>query len=129
VDYTDAEPTALPEENIQLLLSMKSLAEENGAELAFFLAPYEDAEADLGTLKALHDFAEENNIPLLDFNEIYDQVGFDGNRDFFDSVHLNTQGSALATAYLGQWLQDIYDLPVTEADNDLWQSDYDALYG
>jgi hypothetical protein len=129
VDYSGVEAASLPEENLQLLLDIKALAEENGAELAFFLAPYEGAEAELSMLKAFHNFAEENNIHLLDFNEIYDQVGFDGERDFFDTVHLNTQGSALATAYLGQWIQDIYNLPVTEDDSGVWQSDYDRLYG
>lgn len=129
VDYTGVEASSLPEENLELLLEMKALAEENGAELAFFLAPYEGAETELSMLKALHDFADENDIPLLDFNEIYDEVGFDGERDFFDTVHLNTQGSALATAYLGQWIQDIYNLPFTEDDTGLWQSDYNNLYG
>jgi hypothetical protein len=129
VDYSGVVATPLPEENVQLLLDIRALAEENSAQLALFIAPYQSAGDDLDMLKAIHDFADEYGVPLLDFNEIYDEVGFDGEQDFFDSGHLNVKGSAVATAYLGQWIQDIYDLPVTEDDTGAWQADYDRLYG
>ena len=77
LDYSQVEARPIPRENISILLDMKALAEEHGARLAFIIAPYEDAGLDAGIYKSLHQFALEQDIPLLDFNQIYDQAGFD----------------------------------------------------
>jgi hypothetical protein len=104
LSYEGVEPSQLLESNLQQLLRMRDLAAENGAELLLFISPYEGAERDLADLLALHCFCEENDIPLIDYNLLYDQLGFDGNTDFFDMNHFNVYGAEKATRYFGRWV-------------------------
>lgn len=129
LDYSQVEARPIPQENISILLEMKALAEEHGARLVFIIAPYEDAGENAGIYKSLHQFAREQDIPLLDFNLLYDQVGFDGNLDFFDINHLNTSGASKATAWLADWLGENFELEaVPSQDEARWQTLYEALY-
>ena len=104
LSYEGVEPSQLLESNLQQLLRMRELAAENGAQLVLFISPYEGAERDLADLLALHCFCEENDIPLIDYNLLYDQLGFDGNTDFFDMNHFNVYGAEKATRYFGRWV-------------------------
>ena len=123
------EARPIPRENISILLDMKALAEEHGARLAFIIAPYEDAGLDAGIYKSLHQFALEQDIPLLDFNQIYDQAGFDGDLDFFDSNHLNSSGASKATARLADWLEVNFELEAgPSVDEARWQALCEELY-
>ena len=78
---------------------------ESGAQLVLLAAPYEMVEEDLGCLKALHRFCDDEQIPFLDLNLIYDSIGLDGGQDFIDEGHLNLSGSVKATRLIGAWLQ------------------------
>ena len=123
----EAQP--IPQENISVLLDMKALAEEHGARLAFVIAPYEDVGQDAGIYKSLHQFALEQDIPLLDFNLLYDQVGFEGDLDFFDINHLNSSGASKATAWLADWLEENFQLEAgPSVDEARWQALCEALY-
>lgn len=129
LDYSQVEARPIPRENISILLDMKALAEEHGARLAFIIAPYEDAGLDAGIYKSLHQFALEQDIPLLDFNQIYDQAGFDGDLDFFDSNHLNSSGASKATARLADWLEVNFELEAgPSVDEARWQALCEELY-
>jgi len=128
LDAVEAIP--LPEENLEILRQMKVLAEENGAELLLLIAPYEAAAQDAGSIKSMHLFARENGLSLLDFNTLYDEIGFDGQKDFFDAGHLNTYGAGKATAYLGQYIRQQYGLEASpSAEDSRWQADYSGTYG
>lgn len=130
LDLDAVEAVPLPEENLEILRQIMSLAEENGAELLFLIAPYEAAAQDAGSIKSMHLFAQENSLSLLDFNTVYNAVGFDGQKDFFDAGHLNAYGAGKATAYLGQFIRQQYGLEASpSAADSQWQADYNGTYG
>lgn len=104
--YEGVEAAPLPEENLALLREMTALAEENGASLLLFAAPYEHVTDDLGCLKSLHAFCEEEGWDFLDLNLFYDALGLDEAADFFDSGHFNVKGSTKATRFLADYIRE-----------------------
>ena len=103
--YDGVAEEPVPAESLELLLRMKALAAENGAQLVLLAAPYEMADEDLGYLKFLHRFCDDEKIPFLDLNLIYDSIGLDNEQDFIDEGHLNLCGSVKATRLIGSFLQ------------------------
>lgn len=130
LDYTHVQPQPLPEENAVFLDELLALARDSNKELALFIAPMSGAEAYAGQFKTLHEYAEANGIPVLDFNEKFAELGFDCTEDFFDFDHLNATGASKATAALARWMEQNFQLiPNPNSDEDSWQADYTALYG
>ena len=120
--YDSAEALPIPEENLALLRKMAALAKENGAELLLLAAPYETVTDDLGYLKSLHAFCEAEGIDFLDLNPVYDELGIDEAKDFFDIGHFNVNGSTKATRYISEYITARYSLspvPDTILDSEI----------
>ena len=66
--------------------------------------------------------AEEQGIPFLDFNHLYDELGIDFHTDFADSGHLNVNGAEKVSRLLADYLQTHYDLQDHRGDDgyDSW---------
>ena len=123
--YDGVAEEPIPEERLAILRRMKALAGENGARLVLLAAPYEMVDEDLGSLKALHRFCEDEGIPFLDLNLIYDSIGLDGEQDFIDEGHLNLSGSVKATRLIGAWLQSELGLrPLADAPDEEIEQNY-----
>ena len=108
--YDAAEALPIPEENLALLREMAALAKEQGAVLLLLAAPYETVTDDLGYLKSLHAFCENEGIDFLDLNLVYDELGIDAAKDFFDIGHFNVSGSTKATRYIAGYIGSRYAL-------------------
>lgn len=118
-NYGDVEALPIPEENLTLLREMARLAEDNGAELLLLAAPYETVTDDLGYLKSLHDFCAAEGVDFLDLNLVYDELGIDAAKDFFDIGHFNVSGSTKATRYIADYITGQYALtPIPDAEPD-----------
>ncbi len=105
-DYEDVEAEPVPEAFLSQLRDMDRLARDNGARLVLLAAPAELITFQLGQLKSLHRFCEEEGIAFLDLNEIYDDTALDERTDFADRAHLNVYGARKATAAIGAYLRD-----------------------
>ena len=120
--YDSAEALPIPEENLTLLREMARLAKEHGASLLLLAAPYETVTDDLGYLKSLHAFCEAEGIDFLDLNPVYDELGIDEAKDFFDIGHFNVNGSTKATRYISEYITARYSLspvPDTILDSEI----------
>lgn len=120
--YESAEALPIPEENLALLREMAALAKDNGAELLLLAVPYETVTDDLGYLKSLHAFCEAEGIDFLDLNPVYDELGIDEAKDFFDIGHFNVNGSTKATRYISDYITARYSLspiPDTMLDSEI----------
>lgn len=124
ISYDAVAPAALKQEHLQLLLELKALAEENGAKMLLLFAPFSMTDTHLGTFRALHDFAAENQIETLDLNLAVEGLSLDVGTDFYDAGHLNVYGSEKVSAWLGQYLiGKQWTAPSEGTDTDLWQED------
>ncbi|MBR4719930.1 MAG: hypothetical protein IKP31_06795 [Lachnospiraceae bacterium] len=76
----------------------------------------------------IFDIADEYNVPYVDFNLLYDEIGLDFSTDIAEVLHLNRSGNEKFTRYLGQYLKDNYDLADHRGDSKYASWDADALY-
>ena len=120
--YDNVEAMPIPEENLTLLRKMAQLAKENGASLLLLAAPYETVTDDLGYLRSLYAFCAAEGIDFLDLNLVYDELGIDNAKDFFDIGHFNVSGSTKATRYIADYITARYSLspiPDTILDSEI----------
>lgn len=71
------EAMALHPDKIEMLEGMVDAARAEGVPLVFFAAPYYLSEEEQMKFNAVEEFARENDVPFLNFNHMYDEVGLD----------------------------------------------------
>lgn len=123
-DYT------LPEISFEYLAKMKTLCEENGAELILIKAPtnvrnywwYDEWD------EQIVKFASQNNLSYYNFigNE---EIGIDWSQDTYDhGMHLNVYGAEKMTRYFGQILIEKHRLENQKGNADIlnvWNEKYE----
>ena len=84
---------------------------DNGVEV--LLTAYPAYDWNYTSHKITQEFADENDIEFIDFNEpqYLDSLGIDARMDFYDEKHVNIAGSKKITHFLGQYLAENYGLP------------------
>ncbi len=80
------------------------LAKDEGIQLMLVGAPC-NANAELKKIyNTVELIANENNIPFIDYNVLYDEVGIDANKHFFDGVHMNYDGAKIVTGHFTDYM-------------------------
>lgn len=96
---------------------IKRLCEKNGADLLLVSAP-SPKNYNYKKHNSLEEYARENNLPYVDLNMKFRDIGIDWKQDSYDrGDHLNISGARKVTAYMGQYLSDNYDLPDRRNDD------------
>lgn len=111
-------PEAIPESDTmeldplceEYLYKIIHLAEESGTQLVFMAAPYILSKEEQMLLNRTAEIARQENIPMIDYNVLADELGLDYATDFRDSDHVNNSGAAKVTAHLGKFLKEEYRL-------------------
>lgn len=102
------------------------LCKEEGIRLELFIAPAASYVSDIDKQMIIN---LKGSIPLTDFNENYDAIGLDLERDFYDARHLNLYGATKFTSVLSQHILENYTLEKTDTDTKLWQKRLQNLDG
>ena len=96
---------------------IKRLCEKNGADLLLVSAP-SPKNYNYKKHNSLEEYARENDLPYVDLNMKFRDIGIDWEQDSYDrGDHLNISGARKVTAYMGQYLSDNYDLPDRRNDD------------
>ena len=130
LDYTDYPVEPLDETALEALYKILELKKQENFELLFLVAPYSGAKQDKSKLKALHLFAENNNIPILDMNEHYRKMDLNEQTDFYDMGHLNVYGAKKASQFLNAYLHDTFSINGGQkpAVDDQWKKDIESYH-
>lgn len=126
-DYADIQPEQLSDADLKALARIQAAAREAGCTLVLMMSPYSEAWGDLPRLAALRDYAAREQLPLLEFNGVFDSLGLDNEGDFVDPGHLNRTGAGKLTARVGQYLTEELGLAPTDASPEeqaRWEADY-----
>ena len=103
----------------------------NGDQVLFVLSPYCCLKGQKPIFNTAIDMVRERGYTALDFNtpEMYDELGLDFEKDFYNSKHVNYIGAEKYTRYLTSYLVENYDLPDHrgEAGYESWETAY-SLY-
>lgn len=104
------EKKEMPEEMLKYLEMMVELCRENDVKLIWYVAPfnalkdetafYEDIFERQRVFNWVGDYAEEKGIPFYNLFYEIDEIGFDWERDFLDTQHLNCYGQEKLTRYM-----------------------------
>lgn len=95
----------------EYLRKIIALAKEEDIPLVFMISPYQGiVESEQMIFNRCGEIAEEEGIPFLDFNRMYDELGLNPETDMAEASHLNYRGTEKLSRYLAGWLVSNYDL-------------------
>ncbi len=80
--------------------------------------------------EAIEKFALEQGVDYLDLDKIVyrEQLGLDPQVDYYDQGHMNLTGTVKVSRWLGDWLDEQYDLPDHREDSAIsesWNADWE----
>ena len=106
----------LPEGMEEVLIDFIGFCRSKNLPLLFIKTPLIGNEELYGQINYIGKIAEKYDVPFLDFNQLYDELGIDGYVDFADTGHLNVHGAKKISGYLADYLDTHYDLPDHRGD-------------
>ena len=115
-DYATAEDVLA--ENLGWLQKIVALCEERGVRLVLFQVP-SCAYVPASALERIRD-AAGTGAEVVDFNERFDTMDIDMERDFYDFLHFNARGAVKFSRALAAYLAEVGVTPGTH-DEALWQ--------
>lgn len=108
-DITDIEPIAQKQE--EYLQKIIDLAKSENIPLLLINTPYFPTEREEKVFNRVAEIANEQQIPYINYNLLYDEMGLDFATDFADGHHLNYKGTPKFTHLLGDYIKEHYDIP------------------
>lgn len=110
-EISEEECGGLTPKSEKYLRKIIAYTKEQGSELILMVAPYPMSADEKKTYNSIEQIARQEGITFIDYNEYYDEMGLDFDRDFNDSSHLNYWGSCKFSDYLGAFLADSGKVP------------------
>ena len=112
----------------EYLYKIIELAKESGTQLVFMASPYILSEEEQMRFNKTAEIAAQENIPMLDYNQLRDEIGLDYAVDFRDSDHVNNSGAAKVTDHLARFLTANYELTDRRGDSKYKDWDLNKQY-
>lgn len=106
----------LPEGMEAVLIDFIEFCQNKNLPLLFIKTPIIGNEELYGQINLIGKIAEKYDVPFVDFNQLYDELGMDGYVDFADTGHLNVHGAEKVSRYLADYLKMNYNLPDHRGD-------------
>lgn len=123
--YTD-ETVELADKTEDYLLKIIQLSKDNDIPLLLIKTPYILNQEQQKVYNNVSEIAKENDIPFVNFNLLYQEIGLDFNTDYADFSHLNHLGNAKFTRYLAEYLKENYD-DIPDRRGDPGYESYDLM--
>lgn len=101
----------LNEECEEYLYKIINLAKEYNTELLFFASPYVLSDEEQMLLNEVEKIAQKEQIPIINYNHLYEEIGIDYKYDFRDEAHVNNYGAEKVTSHLGAYITDNFEVP------------------
>lgn len=124
-DFQTNEKSDLTQKVEKYLLKIIKLSKENHVPLLLVKTPYIISKDDQKIYNTVAEIAASNEIPFVNFNEYYDEIGLDFSSDFADNWHMNYHGNEKFTSYFANYLKIHYEIP--DRRNDEKYKSYDAM--
>ena len=106
----EVEPMPISPECEEALVSLLEKCKRENLPVLFLATPWKTTEEIQSKSKYLAEMIEEAGYPYLDCNYYYDEIGIKGSQDFFDRVHANMLGSEKVTTFVGQYIEENFQL-------------------
>ncbi|MDY4195514.1 MAG: SGNH/GDSL hydrolase family protein [Bariatricus sp.] len=107
----------MPDIVVKYMESIQKLCYKKGAELLLVGTP-SPVNCNYRRHNSISAYAESNSLDYLDMNLRLDEIGIDWETDSLDKGdHLNLSGAEKVTKYLGDYLEEYYELPDHRGEN------------
>lgn len=110
-EIPDVGAGGLTKKSEKYLRKIIAYTKKQGTDLILIVSPYVITEEDKRTYNQIEAIALQEGITFIDYNEYYEEIGLDFQRDFNDASHLNYWGSCKFTDYLGGLLAGYERIP------------------
>ena len=123
--------TDLDARSEEYLKKIIDIAKENKTALIFVASPYCLSEIEQQRFNKINQIAEEFEVPMIDFNHLYDVIELDFTSDFRDAEHVNNYGAQKVTSYIADFLVTNYNLRSHKGEKgyELWELNSRFLEG
>jgi len=111
----------------RIFLDLVSYCANLDTNVMFIIPPSSESEENHQKHNYMNRILDENGIPFLDCNGVFDEIGMDAEIDFYNNSHTNIYGAIKYTKWLGQYLKDTYNLPDRRGDSRY--TNWDSAYG
>lgn len=106
----------------EYLRKMMDLCREKEIALLFVNSPFANqTEEKRETGNYVRNLAGEYDIPVLEGNDLTDEMQIVFEEDLLDASHLNYYGSVKYTDYLAKWIKENYSIPDRREDERYWE--------
>lgn len=122
-DYSSVQAANLTDESLEILAKIKDLIQSSGAKMVLLIAPNNDAFS--ATAKAATAWAQDNNVDVLDYSLLLDQIGVDPSCDYYDGGHLDISGAQKVSLHFSNYLKGLGITGNPNIDSTKWQQDYE----
>lgn len=125
----ETQTNTIPDIPADYLKRIIELCKNEGIELHLVVLPYPNpTQSEQEYYHSAEMLAWELNVPFDNLLRSADAIGLDFETDFVDYSHLNMMGAYKTTAYLGELIQDKYQIPDHRNNPDYayWHDDYQA---
>ena len=103
----EKEANGLSRKSLNYLMKIIKYTKKQNSTLILIAAPYIATNEDTQVSNQVKEIAKEQNLTFINFNECYDEIKLDFEKDFNDDSHLNYWGSCKFTKYLGEYLSTL----------------------
>lgn len=129
LSYEEVNAAQLPDRKIHYLQKTVELIRECGSEPLILLSPYDTAVDESSKIKALNELCTNLEVPFLDLNSEYNNLGIDNAKDYYDGGHFNVYGAEKASRYIADYIENNFILSAEKAENSTgWQDDIAYYY-
>ncbi len=133
-EYTDVssviETAQLYEKTEKYYRMTIELAQENNIPILIVISPYAGISIQEQTcFNSAKEIAKEYNVPFINYNLLFDEIGLDYSTDMADGNHLNYRGNQKFSLEVGAYIKKNFDIidHRGEADYQTWQNNADYI--
>lgn len=117
----------LPDSVYGYLDSLLNYCDKESVRVLFVVSPHNNVnENELALLNSICDIVQVRGYPVLDMNDLTDEIGLDRTTDYYNAGHTNVHGAVKITDYLSQYLVEHYGFK--DKRGDPAYADWDQAY-
>ena len=104
------ETSSMSAKTKEYLTRIIDLSKKEDFELVFYKAPSNATIEQKTYYNTVEAIAKENNIHFIDYNMLYEEIGIDLRKDFYDSNHVNLLGAKKISKHFSAYLAEEFNL-------------------
>lgn len=98
------------------LISLLDYLDNIGMDALFVVAPYDERSGEKAQYNYLSNIIASRGQRFVNFNDFCDEIGIDGDTDFYNSSHLSVFGAEKYTSHLSAYIKENYSIQIAHSD-------------